>query len=141
LGLEPGLAMERDEAGFDRALYRAGTALAGHPPKADSHCMTFRFAIAAGWVAYPRAWNGGAGGGSRTHTTLPSRDFKSLASTSSATSAFGSPDQLLTAFSRELECSPRDDARSSIVEGASQGKAAFRAFPDATRLRRLRACP
>jgi hypothetical protein len=29
----------------------------------------------------------GAGGGSRTHTTLPSRDFKSLASTSSATSA------------------------------------------------------
>src|SRR5437660_3205234 len=47
-------------------------------------------------------------------------NFKSLASTSSATSAFGSPDQLLTAFSRELECSPRDDARSSIVEGASQ---------------------
>jgi hypothetical protein len=30
----------------------------------------------------------GAGGGTRTHTTLPSRDFKSLASTSSATSAF-----------------------------------------------------
>jgi hypothetical protein len=29
----------------------------------------------------------GAGGGTRTHTTLPSRDFKSLASTSSATSA------------------------------------------------------
>src|SRR5258706_14916104 len=29
----------------------------------------------------------GAGGGARTHTTLPSRDFKSLASTSSATSA------------------------------------------------------
>src|ERR1700676_3983486 len=31
--------------------------------------------------------NFGAGGGTRTHTTLPSRDFKSLASTSSATSA------------------------------------------------------
>src|SRR6185437_880299 len=30
----------------------------------------------------------GAGGGTRTHTTLPSRDFKSLASTNSATSAF-----------------------------------------------------
>src|SRR5437879_918072 len=29
----------------------------------------------------------GAGGGTRTHTTLPSRDFKSLASTNSATSA------------------------------------------------------
>jgi hypothetical protein len=29
----------------------------------------------------------GAGGGTRTHTMLPSRDFKSLASTSSATSA------------------------------------------------------
>ena len=29
----------------------------------------------------------GAGGGTRTRTTLPSRDFKSLASTSSATSA------------------------------------------------------
>ena len=33
------------------------------------------------------AWQFGAGGGTRTHTTLPSRDFKSLASTSSATSA------------------------------------------------------
>ena len=32
-------------------------------------------------------WRIGAGGGTRTHTTLPSRDFKSLASTSSATSA------------------------------------------------------
>jgi hypothetical protein len=32
--------------------------------------------------------NPGAGGGTRTHTTLPSRDFKSLASTSSATSAY-----------------------------------------------------
>ena len=32
-------------------------------------------------------WLIGAGGGTRTHTTLPSRDFKSLASTSSATSA------------------------------------------------------
>jgi hypothetical protein len=30
----------------------------------------------------------GADGGTRTHTTLPSRDFKSLASTDSATSAF-----------------------------------------------------
>src|SRR4030081_336778 len=29
----------------------------------------------------------GAGGGTRTHTTVPSSDFKSLASTSSATSA------------------------------------------------------
>src|SRR5262249_35745216 len=29
----------------------------------------------------------GAGGGTRTHTTLPSRDFKALASTHSATSA------------------------------------------------------
>jgi hypothetical protein len=41
-------------------------------------------------VAAPRVafWaKRGAGGGTRTHTTLPSRDFKSLASTSSATSA------------------------------------------------------
>jgi len=34
-----------------------------------------------------QSWPIGAGGGTRTHTTLPSRDFKSLASTSSATSA------------------------------------------------------
>ena len=40
----------------------------------------------------------GAGGGTRTHTTLPSRDFKSLASTSSATSAFGRQIKYLSNF-------------------------------------------
>ena len=45
----------------------------------------------------------GAGGGTRTHTTLPSRDFKSLASTSSATSALSSIYQILSAFSGEVE--------------------------------------
>src|SRR5882724_7144358 len=45
----------------------------------------------------------GAGGGTRTHTTLPSRDFKSLASTSSATSAYSSTDQTLSAFAGEVE--------------------------------------
>jgi type IV secretory pathway VirB10-like protein len=38
------------------------------------------------WSAQGK-WRLGAGGGTRTHTTLPSRDFKSLASTNSATSA------------------------------------------------------
>jgi hypothetical protein len=45
----------------------------------------------------------GAGGGTRTHTTLPSRDFKSLASTSSATSA---PLFLIGFSSRDNECFP-----------------------------------
>src|SRR5882757_8890305 len=45
----------------------------------------------------------GAGGGTRTHTTLPSRDFKSLASTSSATSAYSSVDQTLSAFVGQVE--------------------------------------
>src|SRR5262245_43181592 len=44
--------------------------------------------VASYAVDEPAADKAGAGGGSRTHTTLPSRDFKSLASTSSATSAF-----------------------------------------------------
>src|ERR1700722_11099840 len=49
-----------------------------------------RFALtASAWLrhAYPARAKRGAGGGTRTHTTLPSSDFKSLASTSSATSA------------------------------------------------------
>jgi hypothetical protein len=45
----------------------------------------------------------GAGGGTRTHTTLPSRDFKSLASTSSATSA---PLFLIGFSPRDNECFP-----------------------------------
>src|SRR5439155_14733493 len=39
------------------------------------------------WPSLAERAKAGAGGGTRTHTTLPSRDFKSLASTSSATSA------------------------------------------------------
>ncbi len=50
----------------------------------------------------------GAGGGTRTHTTLPSRDFKSLASTSSATSALLIP----LAFSFQAgKCFPIDPLR------------------------------
>src|ERR1700682_356358 len=50
----------------------------------------------------------GAGGGTRTHTTLPSRDFKSLASTSSATSA---PLFLIGFSPRGNECFPRQRSR------------------------------
>src|SRR6266566_9142432 len=50
----------------------------------------------------------GAGGGTRTHTTLPSRDFKSLASTSSATSALLIP----LAFSSQAgKCFPIEPLR------------------------------
>ena len=50
----------------------------------------------------------GAGGGTRTHTTLPSRDFKSLASTSSATSALLIP----LAFSSQTgKCFPIEPLR------------------------------
>ena len=45
----------------------------------------------------------GAQGRTRTGMTLRSRDFKSLASTSSATSALVSRDQILSAFSGEVE--------------------------------------
>ena len=50
----------------------------------------------------------GAGGGTRTHTTLPSRDFKSLASTSSATSA---PLFLIGFLPRGNECFPGQRSR------------------------------
>ena len=50
----------------------------------------------------------GAGGGTRTHTTLPSRDFKSLASTSSATSA---PLFLIGFLPRSNECFPGQCSR------------------------------
>ena len=50
----------------------------------------------------------GAGGGTRTHTTLPSRDFKSLASTSSATSA---PLFLIGFSPRGNECFPGHRSR------------------------------
>src|SRR6266852_4439237 len=52
----------------------------------------------------------GAGGGTRTHTTLPSRDFKSLASTSSATSA---PLFLIGFSPRGNECFPGQRSRFS----------------------------
>src|SRR5260370_12327534 len=48
----------------------------------------------------------GAGGGTRTHTTLPSRDFKSLASTSSATSALVARSDTYRVFFPAAICLP-----------------------------------
>jgi hypothetical protein len=49
--------------------------------------LTLRKAAAGGRIEAEVPLKAGADGGNRTRTTLPSRDFKSLASTSSATSA------------------------------------------------------
>src|SRR5206468_430601 len=75
---------------------------------ARGHNARLRLSASARQPSLASRAKAGAGGGTRTHTTLPSRDFKSLASTSSATSALLIP----LAFSSQAgKCFPIDSLR------------------------------